>query len=78
MSLCSGIVLSIVEECPRKQRCVCLPALRRTGAPTHKTAGTFLSETSYLKNPDTKDSHWRGTPWDLRVLRASVVSWRSG
>ena len=73
-SLCIGIVLRSAEECPRRQRCVCLPALRRTGAPTHKIAGNFLPETSCRKSHETKDSLWRSAPWDLRVLRVSVVS----
>ena len=73
-SLCIGLVLSTVEECPMRQEYVCLPGLRRTEAPTHKIAGTSLSEPSYRKSHETKDSLWRSTPWDLRVLRVSVVS----
>ena len=55
-SLCIGIVLRNARSCAKGERCVCLPEVRRTGAPTHKTAGTFLPETSCRKNYDTKDS----------------------
>ena len=75
---CASVSFYVTPEAVRKERCVCLPELRRTGAPTRKIAGPFLPGASCRRNPDRKDSPWCSTPWDLRALRVSVVSWRSG